>query len=101
MENQVGQQIGARHEGADTSRIREFLRMNSPSFTGLSTIEDPEKFIRELNKVFKVMHVNDTQRVELYSYQLKDIARTCFDKWIDGRDEDAPHASRLVLWRTS
>ncbi|KAG5614481.1 hypothetical protein H5410_014305 [Solanum commersonii] len=61
--NQVGQQRGARQEEADTSRIREFLRMNPLSFTGSSTIEDPENFIEELKK------------------------------WKGGRAEDAPPAS--------
>ncbi|XP_049371101.1 uncharacterized protein LOC125836058 [Solanum verrucosum] len=42
--NQVGQQRGARHEVTDTSRIREFLRMNPPSFTGSRTTNDPENF---------------------------------------------------------
>ena len=32
--NQIGQKRGARHEGADTSRIREFLGMNPSSFMG-------------------------------------------------------------------
>ena len=63
--NQAGQQRGARQEEADTSRIREFLRMNPPSFTGSSTSEDPENFVGELKKVFDVMHVADTERVEL------------------------------------
>ena len=31
--NQVGKQIGARQEEADTSRICEFLRMNPPSLS--------------------------------------------------------------------
>ncbi|XP_049356323.1 uncharacterized protein LOC125820943 [Solanum verrucosum] len=48
--NQAGQQKGARQEEADTSRIREFLRMNPPSFTGSSTTEDPVNFIEELKK---------------------------------------------------
>uniref|UniRef100_M1D8V3 Retrotransposon gag protein n=1 Tax=Solanum tuberosum TaxID=4113 RepID=M1D8V3_SOLTU len=61
--NQVGQQRGARQEEADTSRIREFLRMNPPSFTDSSTTEDPENFIEELKK------------------------------WKKGRAEDAPPAS--------
>ena len=31
--------------------------MNPPRFTGLSTIEDSENFVKELQKVFEVMHV--------------------------------------------
>ncbi|KAG5600138.1 hypothetical protein H5410_031508 [Solanum commersonii] len=69
----------ARQEGVDTSMIREFLRMNPPSFTGSSTSEDPENFVDELKKVFDVIYVANTERVELAAYQLKNVARTWFD----------------------
>ncbi|XP_049375688.1 uncharacterized protein LOC125840757 [Solanum verrucosum] len=62
-EQGVGQKRGARQEEADTSRIREILRMNPPSFTGSSTFEDPKNFIEELQKIFDVMHVADTERM--------------------------------------
>ena len=78
--NQARKQRGARQEQVDTSRIREFLRMNPPSFTGSSTTEDPENFIEELKKVFEVMYVADTARVELAAYQMKNVARTWFDQ---------------------
>ncbi|KAH0728063.1 hypothetical protein KY284_003928 [Solanum tuberosum] len=91
--NKVGQQRGAQQEEPDTSRIREVLRMNPPSFTGSSTTEDPENFIEELKKVFEVMHVYDTVRVELVAYQMKNVARTWFDQWKGGRVDDAPPAS--------
>ncbi|KAH0710411.1 hypothetical protein KY284_011838 [Solanum tuberosum] len=91
--NQAGQQRGARQEEADTSRIREFLRMNRPSFTGSSTAEDPKNFIEELKKVFDVMYVADNARVELAAYQMKNVSRTWFDQWRGGRAEDAPPAS--------
>ncbi|KAG5572887.1 hypothetical protein H5410_062653 [Solanum commersonii] len=58
-------------EVADTSRIRKFLRMNPPSFTGSSTTDDPESLVEKLKKVFEVMHVVDAERVELAAYQLK------------------------------
>ncbi|KAK4713118.1 hypothetical protein R3W88_019025 [Solanum pinnatisectum] len=61
--NQAGQKKRARQEEADTSRIREFLRMNPLSFTGSSTAEDPENFIEELKK------------------GMKNVARTWFDQW--------------------
>ena len=38
--NQIEQQREARQEEADTSRIHDFLRMNPPNFTGLSTTKD-------------------------------------------------------------
>ena len=78
--NQVGPKRGARQEGVDTSRIREFLRMNSPSFTHLSTTENPENFVEELKKVFNVMHVIDVVRLELAAYKLKNVTTTWFDQ---------------------
>uniref|UniRef100_M1DUV7 Gag-pol polyprotein n=1 Tax=Solanum tuberosum TaxID=4113 RepID=M1DUV7_SOLTU len=64
--------------------------MNPPSFTGSSTTEDSENFIEELKKVFEVIHVADTERVELAKYQLNNVARTWFDQWKEGRAEDTP-----------
>ncbi|XP_049414774.1 uncharacterized protein LOC125877557 [Solanum stenotomum] len=52
-----------------------------------------ENFTEELKKVFDVMHVVDTERVELAAYQMNNDARTWFDQWKGGRDEDAPLAS--------
>ncbi|XP_015068748.1 uncharacterized protein LOC107013323 [Solanum pennellii] len=49
--SRVRQHIGAREEGTDNSSICEFLRMNPPSFTSSSTVEDAENFVDKLNKV--------------------------------------------------
>ena len=73
--NKVEQHKGYQKEGADTSRVHEFLKMNSSSFTGSSTTEDPKNIVEEL-KVFEVMHALDSERVNLDSYQLKVVART-------------------------
>ncbi|KAK4721277.1 hypothetical protein R3W88_011510 [Solanum pinnatisectum] len=73
--NQAGQQRGNRQEVADTSRIHEFLRMNPSNFTGSSVTEDPENFMEKIQKVFEIMHIADTERVELAAYQIKGIAR--------------------------
>lgn len=40
--NNLRQQRGDRQDRVDTMRIREFLIMNPPSFTGSSTTEDLE-----------------------------------------------------------
>ena len=81
----------------DTSRIRELLRMNPPSFSGSSISENPENFIEELKRVFHVMHVVDAERVELVAYQLKGIARVWFDQRKKNRAEDAPIVSWVVF----
>ena len=91
--NQVGEQRGARQEKVDTSRIREFLRMNPQSFTGSRTTEDLENFVEELKKVVDVIHVIGVDGVKLAAYQLKNGPRTWFDQWKEGRGEDAPYTS--------
>ena len=52
--------------------------MNPPSFTGSLTIKDPRNFIEKQQKVFDSMHVANTERVELVSYQLNNVTRTWF-----------------------
>ena len=79
MTNQFGQQRGARQEGANTLRIREFLSMNPPSFTDSSITDYLENLTEELKKMFEVMHFVDAERLELVAYQLKGISRTLFD----------------------
>ena len=47
--------------------------------------------------MFNVMHVGDAERVEIQTYQTKNISRTWDDKWKEGKDEDAPHLSWAYL----
>jgi len=49
--------------------------MNPPEFTASNHSEDPENFVYELQKVFEVMHVVDTECVELVSYHLKGVSK--------------------------
>ncbi|KAG5572874.1 hypothetical protein H5410_062640 [Solanum commersonii] len=70
--NQFGQREN-RQDLPDISRICEFLRMNPPSFIG--------NFVKKLQKVFEIMHVNDAKRVELVAYQMNGVARIWFNQW--------------------
>ena len=49
----------------DTSRIREFLGMNPPSFTGSSVTKDSDNFVKVLPNFFDILHVVYAERVEL------------------------------------
>ena len=49
--------------------------MNPSSFTRSNTTEDTENFIEELKNVYEVIHVVDTERIELDAYQLKGVAK--------------------------
>jgi len=61
-------------EEAAGSRVSDFLHMNPPVFTGSRVTEDPQRFIDEINRILRVMHISETEAVELASYQLKDVA---------------------------
>ena len=39
------------------------------------------------------MHVPDIERVELAAYQLKNVSRTWFNQWKEGRVEGVPPAT--------
>ncbi|XP_015170747.1 uncharacterized protein [Solanum tuberosum] len=56
--------------------------MNPPEFTASNHSEDPENFVYELQKVFEVMHVVDTECVELVSYHLKGVSKIWNDHQI-------------------
>ena len=66
-------------------RLRDFMRMNPPIFTGAKTSEDPQEFIDELHKILVAMGATDIEKAELASYQLKDVAQTWCKMWQDSR----------------
>nr|XP_019067249.1 uncharacterized protein LOC109119250 [Solanum lycopersicum] len=61
-------------------RLRDFMRMNPPIFTGSNTSEDPYEFV---DKILVALGATNTEKSELASYQLKDIAQTLFKMWQD------------------
>ncbi|XP_070045627.1 uncharacterized protein [Nicotiana tomentosiformis] len=76
-----------------SSRSREFLNMKSPVSTGSRKDEDPQNFIDEVQKIFRVMHATDTEAAELAAYQLKDVSNTWYETWEESRGEDAAPAT--------
>ena len=67
-------------------RVRDFVRMNPPEFLGLQTNEDLQNFIDEIKKIFEVRQVIGNDRVELTSYQLKDVAFIWYTHSKENRD---------------
>lgn len=61
-------------------RIREFLRMNPPKFSGSKVEEDPNGFIEEVYKVLVIMEVTSIEKEELAAYQLKDVAQIWYEQ---------------------
>uniref|UniRef100_M1DE77 Gag-pol polyprotein n=1 Tax=Solanum tuberosum TaxID=4113 RepID=M1DE77_SOLTU len=60
--------------GSAAARMRDFVRMTPPEFLGSQFGEDPQNLIDDVKKIFEVMQVTGNDRVELTSYQLKDVA---------------------------
>ena len=50
--------------------------MNPTIFTRSKTSEDPQEFVDEVHKIFVAMGPTNTEKAELASYQLKDVAQT-------------------------
>uniref|UniRef100_M1DS27 Gag-pol protein n=1 Tax=Solanum tuberosum TaxID=4113 RepID=M1DS27_SOLTU len=71
------------------ARVRDFVRMNPLEFLGSQVGEDPQNFIDEVKKIFGVMQVTRNDRVELASYQLKDVAHIWFMQWKENKGENA------------
>ena len=55
-------------------RLRDFTRMNPPIFTEYKTSEDRHKFVDEVHKILVDLGSTKTEKAELASYQLKDVA---------------------------
>ena len=59
--------------------------INPPIFTLSKTSKDAHEFLDEVHKILVAMRATDTYKVELASYQLKDIAHTWRKMWQDRR----------------
>ncbi|XP_055826316.1 uncharacterized protein LOC129894676 [Solanum dulcamara] len=81
--------LSSSQESSTITRIRDFLRMNPPVFTGSKVEENPHNFIDEIWKILKEMHITEIEGVELVSYQLKDVANVWYDQWEQSHREDA------------
>ncbi|XP_047271153.1 uncharacterized protein LOC107877720 [Capsicum annuum] len=49
---------------SEVTRVGHFMKMNPPKFTGTKVEKDPQEFVDEMEKIFKVMHVDEVGRAE-------------------------------------
>ena len=59
--------------------------MNPPTFNSSKVEEDPQQFIDEVYKILLDMGFSTNEKVELATYQLKDMAQAWFVQWRDNR----------------
>ncbi|XP_049345090.1 uncharacterized protein LOC125809515 [Solanum verrucosum] len=72
-------------ESTVASRLRDFTRINPPTFFGSKIDKDPQNFIDEVFKIVDAMGVTPKEKAELASYQLKDVPQVWFEQWRDER----------------
>ncbi|KAH0689070.1 hypothetical protein KY289_016428 [Solanum tuberosum] len=75
--------------GSAAASVRDFVRMNPPEFLRSQVGEDLQNFIDEVKKIFEVMQLPWNDRVELASYQLKDVAHIWYTQLKENRGTDA------------
>ena len=88
MTTQVNQQDVQRENPQVRSmadRMQDFTGMNPPILTGTKTSENPHEFVDEVNNILVAMGGTNTEKAELASYQLKDVAQTLCKMWQDSR----------------
>ncbi|XP_048136080.1 uncharacterized protein LOC125315399 [Rhodamnia argentea] len=52
--------------------VEQFPKLRPPKFTGLGQPEDAERWIKSMEKIFRLLNCNDVDRVALAEYQLED-----------------------------
>ena len=67
------------------SRLRDFTRINPPTFYGSKVDEDSHEFLDEVYKVLYSTGVSSSEKAMLALYKLKDVAETWYVQWRDNR----------------
>ena len=88
LHNRVHSHVNA-YGGSMAVLVRDIVKINPPEFLGSQANKDPQNFMDEIKKIFEVMKVIGKDRVELESYQLKDVAHIWYTQWKENRGVDA------------
>ena len=59
--------------------------MHPLTFNRSKIDEDPQEFIDKVNKILYSMGVSSSEKVELATCKLKDVAQTLYVQWRDNR----------------
>ena len=59
--------------------------MNPPNFYGSKVEEDSQEFIGEIYKILYAIRLSTSEKAELDTYQLKDVAQNWYVQWKDNR----------------
>ena len=70
--------LGNQHVSSMASLLRDLTSMNLPTLYGSKVKVDTQEFIDEFYKILYVMGLTTSEKAELSTYQLKDVARTWY-----------------------
>ena len=59
--------------------------MNPPTLYGYKVEEDPQKFIDKVHTILFDMGLSTSEKAELSTYILKDVAQAWYAQWRDNR----------------
>ena len=68
-----------------SSRLRDFTRMNPPTFYGSKVEEDPQEFIDNVYKILYAMGLSTSEKTDLSTYELKDVDQAWYGQWRENR----------------
>ncbi|XP_015168940.1 uncharacterized protein [Solanum tuberosum] len=91
-ERQLESGVDIQRDRSECLKVREFLHLAPPLFTGSSLTKDPQDFIDHIYRVLRVMHASVTEAMELASFRLRDVAILWYEAWERSRGPDAPPA---------
>ncbi|WMV36730.1 hypothetical protein MTR67_030115, partial [Solanum verrucosum] len=91
-ERQLESGVDIQRDRLESSKVREFLHLAPPLFTGSSLTDDPQDFIDHIYRVLRVMHASVTEAVDLASFRLRDVAILWYEAWERSRGPDVPPA---------
>ena len=72
-------------ESTQTSRLKDFFRMNPPIFRGSKVGEDNHEFLDEVYKILYSIGVTPREKAKFDSYQVKDVVQLWYTQWKDNR----------------
>ncbi|XP_070011685.1 uncharacterized protein [Nicotiana sylvestris] len=78
-----------------SARVRDFINLDPPVFTGVDPNADPQDFLDLMQWTLQIIHATDVESVEFTSYRLRDVAVTWYETWKQTRGPNVPP----VTWK--
>ncbi|XP_019248516.1 PREDICTED: uncharacterized protein LOC109227773 [Nicotiana attenuata] len=76
------QEVGIGHADRSVSaRVRDFINLDPPVFTGVDPNEDPQVFIDRMQRTLRVINATTIESVVLASYRLQDVGVNWYESW--------------------